>query len=89
MSCLSTLVVNAAGRMEEAYKVIIEAIQEAMYEGRAELILNATKDHHLVSNHTMHMLTANALVSNGFNVTRGGSDTFIVSGWDNIKVQSR
>ena len=86
MSCLATLLVNAQEKMEMSYKVIIESIEEAMLEGRAELILNATMDHRLVSADSMHLLTANALMDNGFKVARGGNNTFIVSGWDKVKV---
>jgi hypothetical protein len=86
MSCLATLVINAQEKMAASYSVIVKSIEEAMLQGRGELILNATLDYQLVSEESMHMLTANALVDNGFKVTRGGNNTFIVSGWDKVKV---
>ena len=88
MSCLSTLVIDAEEKMEASYRVVIKGIEAAMLQGRTELIFNTTTDHQLVSDDAMHMITANALVSNGFKVTRGGSDTYIVSGWDSIKLHN-
>lgn len=85
MSCLSTLLVNAEERMEQSYKVVIEAIEQAMYDGKSELIFNSTNSHNQVSDTHLHMLTANALITNGFKVVRGAG-TYIVSGWDRVKI---
>lgn len=85
MSCLATLVANAEERMAEAYKAVIDTIETAIFEGKSELIFNATTSHNLVSDTHIHPITANALITNGFKVVRGSS-TFTVSGWDKVSL---
>lgn len=87
MSCLATLVTNAEQRMVESFSVVLETIESAMFSGKSEVIFNTTDRHELVSDTHIHMITANALITKGFMVARG-SGTYIVSGWDNVKLKA-
>lgn len=83
MQSMKELVAECREEQDLQYNEAIAYIKECIREGKASAIFNITDSHVFVESETIHLVVANHLKDNGFNVERHNG-YFTVSGWDKI-----